>query len=274
MISIDQPTTATHLLAREGGEIAYDVQGEGPLVVCVPGMGDLRSTYRYLRPPLVAAGFRVATVDLRGHGDSSTEFPSYDDQALAGDIGALIEHLGGPAILIGNSMGAGASVIAAAERPELVAKLVLVGPFVRNASPFPGAALVMRLALLRPWGLRVWRMFHRRMFPTQVPAHYEQYQKELTTSLSRPGAWRAVQLTTRTSHQPAEERLSSVNAPTLVVMGSKDPDFKEPADEASFVAGELNGKVQMVPGAGHYPHAEFPETVAEGVIGFLRDERG
>ena len=49
----------TSYLDRGEGRIAYDVQGSGPLVVCAPGMGDLRSVYRFFAPALVAAGYRV-----------------------------------------------------------------------------------------------------------------------------------------------------------------------------------------------------------------------
>ncbi len=38
----------TDFLDVPGGRIAYDVTGEGPLVVCVPGMGDMRATFRFL----------------------------------------------------------------------------------------------------------------------------------------------------------------------------------------------------------------------------------
>ena len=72
-------TSTTHYLDRGEGRIAYDMTGTGPLVVAVPGMGDLRSTYRHLAPALVEAGFRVATMDLRGHGDSDATFSRYDD---------------------------------------------------------------------------------------------------------------------------------------------------------------------------------------------------
>jgi pimeloyl-ACP methyl ester carboxylesterase len=105
-------STTTQYLPRDAGRLAYDVQGSGPLVVAVPGMGDLRSTYRFVVPHLVAAGFRVATLDLRGHGESDVDFDSFDDVAAASDLVALIEHLGGPATVIGNSMAAGAAVIA------------------------------------------------------------------------------------------------------------------------------------------------------------------
>ena len=239
-------------------------------MVCVPGMGDVRSSFRFLVPQLVDAGYRVASMDLRGHGESSTTFDAYDDVAAASDIVALLEHLGGRATVVGNSMAAGAAVIAAADRPELVERLVLVGPFVRNVPMPPGMGLVFRLALQRPWGPRFWRTWHRKLYSTRVPDDYDAYRAQLLASLARPGAWRAFQQTARTSHQPAEDRLGRVRAPALVVMGSADPDFKDPEAEAQMIADRLNGDVVMVRGAGHYPQAEFPEVVGPAVVGFLR----
>lgn len=262
--------TATQYLDRGTDVIAFDVQGEGPLVVAVPGMGDRRATYRFLAPQLVAAGYRVATFDLRGHGESGVAFDRFDDEAAASDVVALIEHLGDPAHVVGNSMGAGAAVIAAADRPDLVDRLILTGPFVRNVPMAPGMSSLMRVALLRPWGPRVWRTFHRKMFATELPADDASYRDDLMASLTRPGAWKALQRTTRTSHQPAEDRLEHVQAPTLVVMGTSDPDFKDPAAEAELVAERLNGRVVLVPGAGHYPQAEFPGVVGSAVVDFLR----
>src|SRR5580658_7738499 len=118
----------TYFLTRPEGRVAFDVDGSGPLVVLVPGMGDLRATYRFLAPALRAAGYRVASTDLRGHGDSDTTFRSYGDAETTGDVLALIEELGGPAVVVGNSMGAGCAVLAAADRPDLVHGIVLVGP--------------------------------------------------------------------------------------------------------------------------------------------------
>jgi pimeloyl-ACP methyl ester carboxylesterase len=131
----------TRWLERPEGRIAYDAIGTGPLVVCVPGMSELRSVYRHTAPALAAAGYQVVTMDLRGHGDSDATFASYDDVAAGGDLLALIEQLGGPATVIGNSMGAGAAAWAAAERPQLVSGLVLVGAFVRNPPLNPLVAL-------------------------------------------------------------------------------------------------------------------------------------
>ena len=102
-------TDAPLMLDRPQGRIAYEVSGSGPLLVLVPGMGDLRTTYRSLVPPLVEAGYRVAAMDLRGHGDSDMTFASFGDAVTGQDVLSLIAELGGPAVVVGNSMGAGAA---------------------------------------------------------------------------------------------------------------------------------------------------------------------
>ncbi|HZD73637.1 MAG TPA: alpha/beta hydrolase [Actinomycetota bacterium] len=88
----------TEFLDLPGGRIAYDVTGEGPLVVCVPGMGDMRATFRLLTPRLAQAGYRVATMDIRGHGQSGTGWDRYTQTSIGTDILALVRHLGGPAL--------------------------------------------------------------------------------------------------------------------------------------------------------------------------------
>jgi pimeloyl-ACP methyl ester carboxylesterase len=56
----------------------------------------------------------------------------------------------------------------------------------------------------------------------------------------------------------------------LVVIGSLDSDFKDPAAEGAAVAGMVrDGRVQVIDGAGHYPHAEFPQETAQVVLLFL-----
>lgn len=72
------------------------------------------------------------------------------------------------------------------------------------------------------------------------------------------------------SKQASGERLSQVQAPVLVIMGTRDPDFKQPAQEAQWVADALHGQVQLVEGAGHYPHAEMPEQTAPAILNFFR----
>ncbi|HYO20190.1 MAG TPA: alpha/beta hydrolase, partial [Dermatophilaceae bacterium] len=249
-----ETTTEVEYLTRPDGRVAFDVEGAGPLVLLVPGMGDLRSTYRHLAPTLRAAGYRVAVTDLRGHGDSDPTFETYGDETTAGDLIALVEHLGGPALLVGNSMGAGAAALVAALRPDLVSGLVLIGPFVRDPDVSLATRLILRLVMARPWGARAWVSYLPKLYAGQRPADFDSYRAAIARSLSRPGyAWAFWQTTRQTTHAPVEARLPQVTAPTLVIMGELDPDWTDPAAEAQWIATTMGGDVVMVPDAGHYP---------------------
>lgn len=267
------PTTSvltTSYLARPDGRIAYDIAGTGPLVVLAPGMGDLRSTYRFLAPVLRNSGYRVACTDLRGHGDSDATFSSYGDVETAGDVTALIEELGGPAVVVGNSMSAAVGVLVAADRPELVSGFVLVGPFVRNGKINPIARALMRVAMVRLWAAASWKSYLPKLYAGRRPSDFDEYRDKIVANLHRPGYAQAFSLTTRVSHDPAEARLGDVSVPTMVVMGEKDPDFSDPSAEAGWIADVLGAEVIMVPDAGHYPQSQQPEITANAVLHFLK----
>jgi pimeloyl-ACP methyl ester carboxylesterase len=266
--------SSTRFLATPQGRIAYDDVGSGPLVVMVPSLGDLRQEYRELAPRLAAAGYRAVTMDLRGHGESSTGWPTYTNAAIGGDILALVKSLAaGPALVIGTSMGAGAAAWAAAEDQKAVAALVLIGPFVRTLPmAWWKAALmntVVATAFVGPWGPAAWGAYYGSLYPTAKPADFAAYKAALVANLREPGRMAALQAMLRATKTDIERRLPEVTAPTLVVLGSKDPDFADPALEAKTVAGLLRGRAAMVEGAGHYPHVEMAEATAKVVTAFL-----
>ena len=58
---------------------------------------------------------------------------------------------------------------------------------------------------------------------------------------------------------------------SLASVGSLDPDFADLRAEARWIAGQLQGKMLMVPEAGHYPQAEFPELVSPAIVAFAQD---
>src|SRR5450755_2144476 len=133
-------------LSIAGNTLAYDVTGQGPLVVLAHGIGDSRHSYRFLAPALAAAGYRVANVDIRGCGDSSLGWDDYSRTAIAGDLVALVHQLGGgPAVIIGQSISGGAATIAAATAPDLISGLIELAPFTRAQSyPLGGLLRVKR----------------------------------------------------------------------------------------------------------------------------------
>jgi len=253
-----------------GGQIAYDDTGSGPLVICIPSMGDLRGEYRFLAPRLAEAGFRAASLDVRGHGESSTAWDDFSVAGVGSDALALVRALNaGPAILIGDSMAGGAAVWAAAEAPQLVSGLVLIDPFVRG-EPSWFSRLLTGLLFARPWGPAAWAAYYASLYPARKPDDFQAYRHALQANLAQPGRMEALQHMLAASKRASEERLARVKAPALVLMGSKDPDFKNPEAEAAWVAGQLNAPYRMISGAGHYPHAEMPEVTAPHILAFLQ----
>ncbi len=260
----------TQFLQQPDGTIAYDDRGSGPLVICLPSMGDLRGEYRFLLPQLVAAGYRVVSVDVRGHGESSVNWPHYAVDAIGHDLLALIRALNaGPALVIGTSMAAGATVWAAAEAPELIAGMVLIGPFVRGEGSWL-SNLLYTILFARPWGPAAWGWYYNMLYPTQKPTDFAQYTAALRANLQEPGRMEALLGMIRASKAASAARLSQVDKPTLVLMGSKDPDFKQPEAEAQSVANRLHGSYTMIEGAGHYPHAELPDVTGPLILTFLQ----
>jgi pimeloyl-ACP methyl ester carboxylesterase len=257
---------------RPEGTLAYtDYGGSGELVIMLPGMGSLRSEYRYLAPQLRDAGYRPVAADLRGQGDSSVPWSSYDVPSVGGDILALIEHLdSGPAHVIGSSFAPAPAIWAAVERPEAVRSLVLIGAFARPMQPNLFMKALTWFMMNNPWRAHTWRMFYRSLYPTNKPPDFEAYLDELTANLSQPGRFDAVRAFPVAPRQPWEERLPQVKVPALVMMGTKDPDFADPVAEAEYLAEQIRGRVVMIKDAGHYPQTEMPDTTAQAVVEFLK----
>lgn len=263
----------TQYLTHQSGRIAYDDTGSGPLVLCAPSMGDVRAEYRFLTPVLVDAGFRVVTLDLRGLGESSTQWNDFSVAGIGSDMLALIRHLdSGLAVIVGASMAAGAAVWAAAEAPELIAGLVLIGPFVRGETSATNA-LLYSLLFNRLWGVQAWKWYYSTLYPTHKPADFAAYTAALAANLKEPGRLEALQAMMRASKAASAERVGGVIAPALVVMGSKDPDFPNPEAEAQWVADAAHGRYTMIEGVGHYPHAERPEATAPLIVSFLQTQQ-
>jgi pimeloyl-ACP methyl ester carboxylesterase len=261
---------ATRYLALPDGVIAYDDAGGGPLVVCIPSLGDVRAEYRLLRPQLISMGFRVVTMDLRGHGESSTGWRDYSKAAIGADILALIRHLNaGPACVIATSYAGGSAVVADVECPNLIAGLVLIGAFVRDASSGSLQKQFLNLLLSRPWGPTLWSMYFPHFYPSRKPADFGAYRSHLRENLGESGRIEALKAMLNNPNSGIEAQLDHVSAPTLVVMGAKDPDFKEPANEARWIANHTHGTPLLVNQAGHYPHVELPEQVGPEIVSFL-----
>lgn len=271
----------TEYLDIEGGRIAYEQTGTGPLVVLSHGIGDHRQAYRFLAPMLAQAGYRVVSADLRGHGESSMGWTSITRTDIAGDLIALIRHLGGPAVIVGHSISGGAATIAAAQEPDLISGIVEIGPFTMTLKLSLGGLVRIRRyrqGLFRLGGmqvlhsLRLWMRYLDLAYPAK-PADYAAYMAALRAKLSEPGRMAEFMKTGKSTPADAAAQLASVASPALIIMGTLDPDFPDPRAEAEAIAAAMPSglaTVAMVGGAGHYPHAQSPDEVAALVLPFLK----
>ena len=278
----DERADDVRYLEVPGGRIAYQVMGQGPLIVLSHGIGDLRQSYRFLAPVLVKAGYRVANANLRGHGDSSTGFQSISRSDVAGDLLALIRHLGGPAVIVGQSLSGGAATIAAAQAPELVAAIVEINPFTRTQQPNVGALLRIRRyrrGMLRLGGtqlfrsLSAWMRYLDLAYPTK-PADYDDYTAALRAKLTEPDRMAEFLKTLKSTPADAEAQLPNVQCPALIVIGSANPDFPDPKAEGEAIVAALPpglGTLTILDGAGHYIHAERPNELAALITNFLTE---
>jgi pimeloyl-ACP methyl ester carboxylesterase len=172
-------------------------------------------------------------------------------------------------------MSAGAAVWAAAEEPSLVRGIVLLGPFARNnpigSNPKTAGVFKALFTLLfsRPWGPALWQRYYASLYPARKPEDLNAYMASLRANLSKPGRQEALIGMIRADKLASEQRLGRVAAPALVLMGGQDPDFKDPAAEAEWLAGALHGRAHLFPAAGHYPQAEFPAETAAVILAYL-----
>lgn len=140
-------------------------------------------------------------MDLRGHGESSVGWASYTRTDLAGDLIALVKHLGGPAILVGHSIAGGAVTIAAAKAPDLVTALVELAPFTRKqqirlgdfrvAGYRRGATHLMGTTILG--STRQWAKYLDAAYPGPKPADWDTRMGQITAMLEEPGRMKVLQ---------------------------------------------------------------------------------
>lgn len=269
--SVEVPMHTTFLNTREGTLAFDDTGGTGEVVVCIPGMGDLRQQYRFLARDLASAGYRVITLDLRGHGESSTGWPEYTAEAVTKDLLLLLDHLNlKSAHLIGNSFAARTVIYAALEKSERVKSLTLLGPVVRTL-PMPWYMdLTVKVAFAGPWNTAFWMAYWNSLFPARKPADHPQYAAKLKRHMGQKGQMEALKAYMAPSKIDVEPLLPKVQKPALVIMGSRDPDFKDPIAEAKWLAERLSAELMPVDTSGHYPHTEFPEQVSGRILQFLK----
>ena len=220
----------------------------------------------------LAGHHHVIRVDLPGCGQSPPAL-SYDVPEQAGRVAVLLDGLGLRHITVaGHSSGGYVATALAEQRPDLVGSLALIstGPSLDALLPQPLLLRVLLAPLLGPllWPRRSDAMIRKGISattarPVDIPGDAVADLKNITyrafrTVLRRNAAYIA--------ERSVPERLAGLDVPVLVIFGAADPRY-EPSSAHQYDA-LPNARVEMLPGVGHVPILEAPETTTALLLGF------
>jgi pimeloyl-ACP methyl ester carboxylesterase len=253
-----------------GLEIYYEVSGSGPPVMLIHGLGSSLQDWEN-QIPILSKKFQVITVDLRGHGKSGRHTGPFTITQFAEDTAALLGKIGAePVNLVGISMGGMVAFQLSLDCPDLVEKLVVVNtlPEVNLSSLRARWEIGQRYFLTRLLGMRLTgRILSRRVFPDF--GHEELRNKfAFRWAQNDPDVYMA---TVRgILGWSVQERLGSIQCPTLVVAGEND--FIPLEAKKSFMRQIPESMMKVMPGSGHASPADRPEEFNRIVLDFLGAE--
>jgi pimeloyl-ACP methyl ester carboxylesterase len=208
---------------------------------------------------------RLVAPDLRGHGESDKPSAGYLPRDYVGDIAALAAHeLSRPLAVLGHSLGAVIAALLAAERPELMSKLILVDPPFDASRSREHIEVVAKLRHAEPGALEAELM-------RREPGMGDLYAKALASlyRAAADGAFQAV-LRAERGFPAAVSALPNVKVETLVIAADPRLDSALGGEAAEHVTELLpQGRLLTIPGARHAVHASKPREFAQAVKDFL-----
>jgi non-heme chloroperoxidase len=206
------------------------------------------------------AGYRLFAVDLRGHGESEVAADGYDDpEVWAGDLAAVLDHAGAPAMLVGSSYGG--LVITDYLRVHGCARvrgLALAGALTEIGPGHPGGAVGplmaagMRDYLSEDPAVAVPALTRLAAGLTAEPAPGEVIQRRLGEFLLVPPRVRRAMFRRAVN---SADVLAAITVPTLIMHGTADTVVDPSA--ARYAAGKIPGaSLRWLEAVGHLPFAE------------------
>jgi pimeloyl-ACP methyl ester carboxylesterase len=186
----------------DGVEIYWEERGEGPTVVIAPHAWSIPEIFDELIAAL-EGDHRLIRYDARGSGDSSRCGP-HDMETGAGDLVAVIEEVGAPAVVLGLADAPNRAVRAAAERPDLVSAVVAVASApVRRAELSSTEALIGSQTVVDAWIEMLATDYRGAMRPLMTAANPQLNEDEVRERIDKQVAY--------TPHDPLVERLRAWN---------------------------------------------------------------
>lgn len=252
------------MLARIAGlDTYYTLEGSGRTVVLLHGWGTSSQSLQGVASAL-APGFRVLAPDLPGFGWSDPPPEAWGSAEYAEHVGRLLDEVApGPVALLGHSNGGRVALRLAAAQPGRVTRLVLVAS--AGIRPRRGAryhALVGVTKLLKG----VARVPGLGRLGGRLSVRW----RERIGSRDYKAAGRMRPTLVRLVNEDLSPVLAAIQAPTLILWGDQDREVGRAAVLA-MASGIGGARLQVFPGAGHFPLEDQPQPFYRALEGFLRE---
>jgi pimeloyl-ACP methyl ester carboxylesterase len=223
------------------------------------------TAYWDLVVPSLASAFHVIRVDLLGHGRSASPAGGYDVPTQARRVGAALDKLGVSLVtVIGHSTGCTVATALAEQRPGAVAALALI-----DMGPSPDAKipehLPARLLLTPLAGRLLWRLKTAATIRKAMRTAFTR-PVEITPALIEGLLGMTYRAFAGTMQAPLDymgqrslpDRLTALGLPVLVIFGADDARWRSSSAAAYRVV--PGARVELLPGVGHTPILEDPQT--------------
>jgi 3-oxoadipate enol-lactonase len=270
-----------------GISVHYQMRGAGPDVVLVHGVTSCMAQWYVEVLPSLARQYRVTTYDLRGHGLTDVTPTGYSSEALAGDLLALMDHLGlESASIVGHSFGGAVGLHAALVEPGRVDGVVLLDT---------GLACLRHLRVISEWsgwktygadlaqfGITLERFleidrhqdvtaFIKQSLSIPLQTGFRKGQNALTPRLRRLLDETAIGLEFRDVAGLTEDRLADITTPVLAIYGGASP-YERMAEHLSRRLPRC--RYELLPDSGHFYAVDDPALVVDRIVPFLADPAG
>ncbi len=250
-----------------GTSLYYDMRGSGPTVILIHG-GQLDRRMWDPQFELFARGHHVIRYDVRGYGLSG---PADQPHQAHEDLFALMKELRvDRASLVGLSLGGRIAIDFALVHPGRVEALILAGP---GLSGFPWSndssswSDKLERAIKAGDRLKAAQSWLESDYMLPAMEHPDLAPRLRHLAIENGRVW-TDKNSERELSPPAYGRLSEIQAPTLIIVGSRDiPDIHR---IVSRLASNIRGaRTVEIKGAGHMVNMENPKEFDAAVLGFL-----
>jgi pimeloyl-ACP methyl ester carboxylesterase len=221
----------------------HEVSGEGDPLVLLHGGFVGASSFFSQTPALVEAGYRVHVPERRGHAHTPDVEGPLSYSLMADDMVAYLEQeVDGPVV----------ALLVAQRRPDLLARMVLIGQYYNSSGKVAGDDLVAYLN--SPEAITFLRRAYDPVSP-DGPDHFSVVHAKMMHMIT-------------TGPEIALDTLADIATPTLVLQGDRDEVTVE--HSLAIVAALPEARLAVLPGAHTLP-VEHPELVNSLILSFLRN---